>query len=64
MQLGAEHFVGGLSGEITFEQVDVEGREFVAVLAKGTVAWSGNLGGGFECNVLEGRLWAVAGSFL
>ncbi len=64
VQLGDDRYVGSLSGEITFEQVDVQGRAFVALLERSSVDWSGSLGGSFECSVLEGRLWAVAGSFL
>lgn len=63
VQLGDDLYVGSLSGEITFEQVDVQGRAFVGLLERGSVDWSGSLGGSFECSVLEGRLWAVAGSF-
>jgi hypothetical protein len=64
VQLGGQSFTGNLAGDITFEQVDLQGRAFVAHLERGMVNWSGALGGGFECSVVEGPLWAVAGSFL
>lgn len=64
VQLGGQSFAGNLTGAMTVEQVDLEGRAFVAHLERGTVDWNGALGGGFECSVVEGPLWAVAGSFL
>lgn len=64
VRLAGESFTGSLTGDITFEQVDLQGRAFVAQLERGMVDWSGARGGGFECSVLEGPLWAVAGSFL
>lgn len=64
VQLGDERFAATLTGEITFEQVDVQGRAFVARLERGVVAWSGALGDKFECTVPPTPLWAVAGLFL
>lgn len=62
--LDAEHFVGALSGIVTFTQVDVDGRAFVAHLEQGHVAWTGDQGSTFACSTNDGPLWAVAGSFL
>ena len=62
--LGAEHFTGTLSGIVTFTQLDVDGRAFVAHLEQGRVVWSGDQGGNFACSTLDGVFWAVAGSFL
>lgn len=62
--LDAEHFVGALSGIVTFTQVDVGGRAFVAHLEQGHVTWTGDQGTSFACSTLDGPFWAVAGSFL
>jgi hypothetical protein len=62
--LDGERFAGSLSGIVTFTQVDVDGRAFVAQLEQGHVTWSGDQGGGFACSTLDGPLWAIAGGFI
>jgi hypothetical protein len=62
--LDAEHFAGALSGVVTFSQVDVDGRAFVARLEQGHVVWSGDQGSKFACSTLDGPFWASAGSFI
>jgi len=62
--LDAEHFAGTLSGIVTFTQVDLDGRAFVAHLEQGRVVWSGDQGGNFACSTLDGAFWAVAGGFI
>lgn len=64
VDLDAERFVGTLSGVITFSQVDVDGRAFVAALEQGRVAWSGSKGSSFDCSTIDGPIWGIAGSFL
>jgi hypothetical protein len=62
--LGDEHFVGTLSGVVTFTQVDVDRRTFLASLEQGHVVWNGDHGSGFACNTVNGAFWAIAGDFL
>lgn len=62
--IGAERFAGTLSGVITFTQVDLESRAFVASLEDGKIDWAGDAGSSFSCSTLDGPLWAVAGNFL
>lgn len=62
--VGAERFTGTLSGVITFTQVDLDSRAFVAGLEEGTIDWAGDAGSIFSCSTLDGPLWAVAGDFL
>ncbi|WP_437739709.1 hypothetical protein WME73_29310 [Sorangium sp. So ce302] len=62
--IDGERFVGTLEGTATVRQVDLKGRAFVADLQKGHVAWTGEQGSQFECNTIDGPLWAVAGNFL
>lgn len=62
--IGAERFAGSLSGVLTFTQVDLDSRAFVASLENGKVDWAGDSGSSFRCSALDGPLWAVAGNFL
>ena len=61
---GDLHLVGTLAGLITFTQVDLDGRAFVATLEQGQLEWGGDPDGDFNCPTLDGPLWAVAGNFL
>lgn len=63
-ELDGERFVGELSGVATFSQVSLADRAFVAKLAPGHIAWTGDHGTSFACDVADGPFWAVAGDFL
>lgn len=63
-EVGAERFVGTLSGVLTVSEVDPQGRAFVADLAGGRIDWNGNKGTSFQCTTLEGPFWAMPGNFL
>jgi hypothetical protein len=58
-----ETFTASLSGTVVVSQVDPEGRAFVGQLAQATVAWTGDRGDAFSCDVADGPFWAVAGNF-
>lgn len=62
--IGAERFAGTLTGVVTFTQVDLDSRAFVASLEDGKIDWAGDAGSSFSCSTLDGPLWAVAGNFL
>lgn len=62
--LGSEVFTGSLgAGVITFSQVDLDKRHFVATLAA-SVSFKGQAGSSFECNTVDQKIWGDAGSFL
>jgi hypothetical protein len=61
--MDGQRFVGTLSGVVTFTQVDLDGRAFVATLEQGKIDWTGDSGGFYTCSI-DGPLWAIAGGFL
>lgn len=64
VELDGVRFAGSLSGVVTFTQVDVDGRAFVANLERGHVMWIGDQGTSFGCSTIDGPFWAVGAWFI
>jgi hypothetical protein len=61
---GDQPLVATLTGLITFTQVDIDGRAFVARLEQGQIQWGGDPEADFNCSTMDGPLWAIAGDSL
>ena len=64
LEVDGVQYTGTLKASLTFEQVDADGRAFVAFLTRELVAWTAADGTETDCDYDPMRLWATAGDFI
>ncbi len=62
IEVDGRPYTGSLSGSLTFEQVDLAGRAFVADLTRAHISWTSSIPE-TDCELDTMRLWATAGDF-